>query len=147
MIETFYNVGHFVLGHPYLLAGSVVALGFLIYQELYDWLNRQWWVSVSDAVELINHQQAQVLDLRDPQEFQQGSILGARQVALDQLGTTLQQLGAQSHGQSVILILPKEDQPYQIKARLTKYSPQQLPQLKILRGGIDAWQAAELPLG
>ncbi len=127
----------FVIRHPFLMGLTLVVLGMLLYEEVLVLLLRDWLITVGEAVGLINHHSALVLDLREDKEFKKGHILGAEQVVASQLS------GRLDDGKPLILVLANDTDFLTIRNQLPKGI---VERVKILRGGVTAWQEAGLPL-
>ena len=127
----------FVIRHPFLMGLTLVVLGMLLYEEVFVLLLRDWLITVGEAVGLINHHSALVLDLREDKEFKKGHILGAEQVVASQLS------GRLDDGKPLILVLANDTDFLTIRNQLPKGI---VERVKILRGGVTAWQEAGLPL-
>ena len=133
------NGWNFIINHHYLALLTIAVLVMLVYEEMLTHIMHQWLVSVEGAVELINHQNAAILDLRNASNFDKGHLLGAKSV-------TKQQLLAQMKDIKVaVLILNDEKELLALKKDL-RMATQNQKQIKILQGGINAWQEAGLPL-
>ena len=127
----------FVIRHPFLMGLTLVVLGMLLYEEVLVLLLRDWLITVGEAVGLINHHSALVLDLREDKEFKKGHILGAEQVVASQLS------GRLDDGKPLILVLANDTDFLTIRNQLPKGI---VERVKILRGGVTAWQEAGLSL-
>lgn len=134
------NLWNFIVNHPYLLGLTLLTLSVLLYEETMSALASKWMISAGEAVELINHHNPVVLDLRDVKSFQNGHIFKAKQINHKQLSAHLQ---SGNRNQIFILVLAKDSEFWQIK----KQFPADLEgKIKILQGGIIAWRDAGLPL-
>lgn len=96
----------------------------------------------TQATQLINREDALVIDVREPQEWSQGHIPGARHIPLGQLSSRLNELDKY------------KDRPLITQCRSGMRSASAASTLKKagftkiynLKGGITAWKAAGLPL-
>lgn len=99
-------------------------------------------IGYSEALQLINHKNALVLDVREPDEFKSGHILNAKNIPISKLKERIGEL--ERH----------RDQPIVVVCRTSNRSNAGCAQLKklgftqsyLLRGGVVAWGKAELPL-
>ncbi len=99
-------------------------------------------ISAAEAVQLINHQGAAMLDVREDKEFQDGHILDAIHIPLGKLAGRLGELEA------------LKTQPLIISCRSGHRSATACGQLRKegfesvynLKGGVMAWHSAGLPL-
>lgn len=102
-------------------------------------------VDTATATQLINREDALVVDVRDAGEFAAGHILGARNVPVDRIG---------SQGETRSDLGKKKDRPLIVYcdsgARATKAAAalraQGFSRVVTLSGGLGAWQAAGLPV-
>jgi rhodanese-related sulfurtransferase len=99
-------------------------------------------VSTLEATQLINRQDALVLDVRDAEEFQKGHILNARNIPLSQLDSRHSDI-ARHKEKPVIVTCESGSRSGPAAAVLRK---QGFAQVFSLNGGIAAWQQAGLPV-
>jgi rhodanese-related sulfurtransferase len=98
-------------------------------------------VSATDAVLLINHQGALVVDIRTPAAYADGHIVGAINIPLADLDKKLNTLHKQAE-KPIILVCNMGHDAEKAHAILKQKGMSAL----ILKGGIQAWRAASLPL-
>ena len=99
-------------------------------------------VDPSEATHLINREEALVIDVRDPGEYGQGHILGARNVPLTRIV------------EGVAGVVKRKDRPLVVYCDGGSRSSKAAAALKqqgysrvaSLSGGIGAWQQAGLPV-
>jgi rhodanese-related sulfurtransferase len=99
-------------------------------------------VNTLEATQLINRQDALVLDVRNAEEFQKGHILNARNIPLAQLDARLADI-ARHKDKPVIVACESGSRSGGAAAALRK---QGFAQVYNLSGGIAAWQQAGLPV-
>jgi rhodanese-related sulfurtransferase len=99
-------------------------------------------ISTQIAIQLINHENAVVIDLRDKVAFKQGHIINSINLAFADLTRDINQLTKfkQNH---LILICDVNQRATQAVTILQKNS---FAKISILAGGIKAWREANLPL-
>lgn len=124
-------VGLFV-GLLALLAGTEVARQLRKYRE----------VSPTQATQLINREDAAVLDVRSANEFQEGHIAGARNVPADALEQQKKQLD-KLKDRPVIVCCIAGPRSTKVAGWLTANG---FDRVYLLSGGIRAWQSENLPL-
>ncbi|MGH8670783.1 MAG: rhodanese-like domain-containing protein [Burkholderiales bacterium] len=95
-----------------------------------------------DAVQLMNHQDAQVLDVREESEFKQGHISNARNIPLAQLSTKLKDL-EKLKKRPLLVHCQSGSRALRACGLLTKNG---FEQVYNLRGGLEAWRQANLPI-
>ncbi len=128
--------------HPYLslgLAGITVAL---IYNELAGRLSGVRRLNPAQLTGLVNRDNALVVDLRPSAEFEKGHVAGAKNVQMSQFDPENKQL-APARALPVVLVCKAGDTAAGAAKRLRKAGFQNV---NLLEGGIQAWQAADLPL-
>ena len=99
-------------------------------------------VNTLEATQLINRQDALVLDVRNAEEFRQGHILNARNIPMSQLDTRHSDI-ARYKEKPVIVACESGSRSGAAAAVLRK---QGFAQVFNLSGGIAAWQQAGLPV-
>jgi len=98
-------------------------------------------LSVTEAVILMNRKSALVLDVREPDEFAQGHLQGARNVPLSQLSARLKEL--EKFRDKPVLVVCQRGRRAHTAAKLLK--AQQFTTLNVLKGGMLAWIEAKMP--
>lgn len=132
----------FVANHPVLVllfAGLAVAL---LVNELTRFTRGYKAVSPAQLTQLINREDALVLDVSALNDYQKGHIVGARHMALSQLDPQAKLL-AQAREKPVAVVDRTGLQSAQAARRLSKAG---FPRVYWLDGGLAAWQQADLPL-
>jgi rhodanese-related sulfurtransferase len=99
-------------------------------------------VDCQGAMQLINHKQAIVLDVREDSEYKSGHVLNAKHIPLGKLGQRLGEL-EKYRDQPVVVICRSGNRSCTASAQLGK---QGFSQVYNLNGGVMAWQKANLPL-
>ena len=128
--------------HPYLslgLAGITVAL---VYNELAGRLSGVRRLNPAQLTGLINRDNALVVDLRPAADFQKGHVAGSKNVQMSQFDPENKQL-APARALPVVLVCKAGESASTAAKRLRKAGFQNV---NLLEGGIQAWQAADLPL-
>jgi rhodanese-related sulfurtransferase len=131
----------FTGSHPLLVAGLLAAMAALMFYEFRLRAQGATHVTSADAVRLIN-KGALVIDVRKPEEFQQGHIVNARNIPLDQVQKGDDAINKQK---SKILLAVCADGSTAGRAaghlRKTGYE-----NAFSLKGGLAGWRADNLPL-
>lgn len=99
-------------------------------------------VGIAGALQLINHKNALVLDVREAKEFDSGHILNAKLVPLGQLRQRTDEL--ERHREQPIVVVCRSGQ--RSSAACALLGKQGFSQVYNLSGGILAWQKADMPL-
>lgn len=136
------QLGAFILNHWLLFLALVVILTLLVASVTKDRLLGFREIKPAEAVAMINHQNAAVLDVRDPGEFSGGHILNAVNVPLDTLEERLGELG-DWRGRPVIVYCRTGPRAARASALLRRND---FAAVSKLSGGILAWEGAGLPL-
>lgn len=131
------------LGNHLLLSGAfVVVLLLFIGNELLRLIRGEKRLSPADAVRIINDQDAIVLDVRSISDYKKGHILNARHVSM----AKLEELGQE--------LSKRKSSPVLCYCALGSVAPQACEKLKkmgfenvhSIKGGLNAWQSASLPV-
>ena len=125
-----------------MVAGFIGVLGFIIKTELSRMSRTYKQVGVNEAVNLLNKDNAVVLDVREDKEILSGTIKGARHIKLGDLTDKVDNIG--NNKQDPVLV-------YCRSGNRSGYACQQLTKagyedVSNLTGGILAWESANLPV-
>jgi len=96
-------------------------------------------VSTAQATQLINRDDALIVDVREPAEYQAGHILGAKNTPLERVGET----ELKRKDKPVIVYCESGDRAPKAAAILRK---QGYDKVVSLQGGLGAWKQAGLPV-
>ena len=134
----------FLQEHGLLIAGLVLVGVVLFKGPIMLRLYRIGSVDAAAAVNLINRQEARVLDVREEREWQQGHIPDAVHVPLGQLGTRMGELEAYKGADTPLVVVCRSGNRSAMAAvRLRKAGFESVYNLE---GGTMAWQQAGMPL-
>ncbi|HEY3073925.1 MAG TPA: rhodanese-like domain-containing protein [Burkholderiales bacterium] len=131
----------FVRNNLLLIAVAFVSGGML----LWPFVRRSTggpWVNPTQATQLINREDALVVDVRDPGEFAAGHVLGAKNLPLARLESPGADL-AKRKDRPVIVYCDGGERAAKAAAALKR---QGFTRVVNLSGGISAWQQAGLPV-
>lgn len=92
------------------------------------------------ATQLLNQRDAQIIDVRSPEEFRTGSLQNARNIPLPELAEAAAQLPKDKPA----LVVCKAGSRAAMGA--VKLRSAGIGEVFILGGGLDAWRAAGLPV-
>ncbi len=101
------------------------------------------WVSTLQATQMINREDALVLDVREPAEYAEGHILGAKNVPLADLERRAAELD--KHKAKPVIVYLRQRQPRHARHRRAARRAAS-PSVFNLTGGYGAWQQAGLPV-
>ncbi len=132
----------FLVEHWMLSAAFGAILLLLIANE---WRTRSFGIpgiSPQQLVELLNHKDAVVIDLRAQERFDLGHILGAQSIPLENFGTSIKTLNKYKNKPIILVCAMGSESPK--KAKVLKENG--FTELYHLSGGMDAWHAQGLPV-
>lgn len=98
--------------------------------------------SAQKVVQLVNHDNAVVIDLRDCSSFEHGHIINAINVPINELEQKITTLSKYQH-KPIILVLASGQQSLQA-AKL--FAKNDFTSVSVLGGGMRAWREANLPV-
>lgn len=142
MSEFFQRLPEFMGNHPIL---SMVFLGILIAviaNESSRWFRGYKELTPAELTRLINGENALVVDVSPPADFEKGHITGARNVAMAQFDPEHKDLG-KVKDRPVVVICRSGQTSAGAAARLVKAG---FSKVFTLGGGNAAWAAADLPM-
>ncbi|KTD24526.1 MULTISPECIES: rhodanese-like domain-containing protein [Legionella] len=134
------HLGQFITNHWGLWLALAIVLVLIFINELFTQRKKAKEISPQTAVNLINHENAVIVDLRDAELFRKGHIIDAVRATPDDF---TQQRMDKYKTKPIILVCSRGLQSAQLA---TKLQTQGFSKLMVLAGGIAGWQTAELPL-
>jgi rhodanese-related sulfurtransferase len=134
------QLGQFIMNHWGLWLALVGILILIFINETLAQKKRAKELTPQAAVDLINNENAVVIDIRDAETFRKGHIIDSLRVNPDDFNESRMD---QYKAKPIILVCNKG---LQSATLATKLKEQGFSQPLVLAGGIGAWQAAELPL-
>ncbi|MDZ7645288.1 MAG: rhodanese-like domain-containing protein [Woeseiaceae bacterium] len=131
----------FAANHTILVAGLVLSFFVVVFTELQRKARGVTSVEPQDAVGLINAD-AVVIDLRSREAFERGHIVNAKNIPYDELTARTDQL--EKYGDKpIVAVCDAGTVSTRIVGKLRKSGAENIYGL---RGGINAWSQASLPL-
>lgn len=130
----------FYTNHWALGLALVLILALIFINEFLAQKKRAKELSPTAAIEMINHENAAVIDLREAEPFRAGHIIDAIRASTDDFN---QHRMDKYKNTPIILVCARG---LQSATLATKLRGQGFTQPMVLAGGITAWQAANLPL-
>ena len=131
-------------GNNIVLAGVWVALvAMLIFSYVSSLTSSIKEVSTHDATLMINKEDAVVLDIRAQKEFKAGHILGARQIKPEALREKNFNTLENSKDKPIIVVCAMGNQARGTANAMSKAG---FSKVSVLKGGMNAWQSASLPI-
>lgn len=131
----------FASNHPLLVSALLLSFFLLVFSELRRKSRGLTHVEPQTAVKLINAD-ASVIDLRSPEAFARGHIVNARNIPLDEIDANqdkIRKLGSKP-------VLTVCDAGMQSPKAVDKLRKAGLENVYGVKGGINAWTQANLPL-
>ncbi len=132
----------FVINHWWLWGVFFILFLTVIYLELQGAVSGITLVSPMVATQMMNHQQAQVLDFREAPAFQEGHILSAVRIHHEGIADQLSALKLDKKRPILISVEDGESTAALVQALKT----QGFDAIFGLKGGLAAWREASLPL-
>jgi rhodanese-related sulfurtransferase len=131
------------LQNNWMLVLVMLASGGMLVWPL---IGRRWSsmrdIGTAHATQLINRQNAVMLDLREPKEYEGGRVPASIQIPLSQLGSRGTEL-AKFVGRPLIAYCDRGDRSRSAAAALGKLG---FTELYSLHGGLRAWADAGMPV-
>lgn len=132
---------------PFLMQHWVLSLAFLVIAfaiivlEMREKTGDGSRINTMQAIELMNHHNAVVVDIRDKVQYQKGHIINAVHCSKDDMEASLKVLSAYKN--SPVIVVCYVGQPAAVFATKLRQAGFQA---KVLAGGMDGWKAANLPI-
>jgi rhodanese-related sulfurtransferase len=129
----------FVANHWYLFLALAVILGLLVHNLM---VGDRGSIDPLEATEMINHKEATVVDVRPAADFMKGHIINAVNIPMNGFKNQMAVL-TKYKGKPIIVTCRSGAQSATACSHLRKEGFEEVYNLK---GGVLAWQAANLPL-
>ena len=131
----------FIGNHMLLITGLLASFFLLVFTELQRKARGVSSVDPQEAVKLINADAA-VVDFRTAEAFSRGHIVNAKNIPHDELDEKLQKL-ERFKGKPILAVC---DAGLSSAKVVTKLRAQGMDNVYGLKGGLNAWSEASLPL-
>jgi rhodanese-related sulfurtransferase len=132
----------FVANHLFLFSLLIAIITLLLWNLFGDTVSGIKQVIPMEATRLINHENAVVVDLRKPEEFKNGHILNAKNFPADKLVEKEKELDLYKPKNIILCCNTGTDSTHAIRMLTQKG----FEKLYCLKGGLQAWRNASLPL-
>lgn len=129
----------FIANHPLLFLALLAILAMLVGGELQHRLRNIKLVTPGEATRLLNHEDAIMIDMRTDKDYRDGHIVNAVHVQTDTAAGKLQKY----RDRPLIIYCGSGQQSTKLGGELVK---QGFDKVYNLKGGMHAWQQANLPL-
>ncbi len=136
------RIVEFLTDHWALSLAFVVTFTLLLVTEARRRVGGAKQLSPVDAVRLMNQQDALLLDVREEREFKEGHIANALHVPVGLIDREIGQLD-EHKAKPIIVYCRSGARAARAAASLRKHG---LANIYTLTGGLQAWQAANLPI-
>jgi len=136
------RVLEFAANHWLLVTALVVILVLLVRSFLSERISGVKSVPIADAVNLVNRENALVLDVRTEQEYEQGHILDSLNIPLGLLDQNIKQLG-EDRERPILVVCRSGQRSARAAGILKKHG---FNHIYNLAGGLMAWEKEGLPL-
>ena len=131
----------FVQHNIWLIVLAAFSGFMLIFPSLRGKISGAVEVDTTGAVQLINHENAIVLDVREANEFSSGHIADAKNIPVGQLGNSLKTL--EKYKDQAIVVNCRSGARSAMACSVLRKN--EFTKVYNLKGGILAWQQASLP--
>jgi len=132
----------FAVRNWYLFVALIVIIALLIGNELMGKLRGIKAVNANQALQIINHDDAVIIDVRGDSEYKDGHIANARHIPQSELKTRLKELTRAKD--KPLLLYCRNGSRAGAAANILKKA--EFTNVSTLSGGITAWQNANLPI-
>ena len=133
------QLSEFVANHPLLIMALLVISALLIGGELRQRLSNVKLIEPGEATRLLNHENAIMVDMRTDKEYREGHIVNAVHAHADGAAAKLEKY----RDRPLIIYCRSGQQSARLSGQLNK---QGFAPIYNLKGGLQAWQQANLPL-
>lgn len=132
------------IGNHYLLSSAWIALMvLLVYSMVSSKLSPVKELGTHEVTMLMNKQDAVVIDIRSQNEFKKGHILGAKLVPAEKVNKGDFSALENSKDKPIIVVCAMGMTAKRTAAQMLKAG---FSQVSVLKGGMNAWQSANLPV-
>jgi rhodanese-related sulfurtransferase len=136
------NIPEFIANHLFLFSLLVGILALLLWNLFGSSFSGVAELAPMEAVRKMNHEKAIVLDMRPGKDFTEGHILNSLNIPAENLSE--QQNELTKYKDRPLILCCKNESDTMRAGRLLKL--QGFNQLYSLKGGLQSWRSANLPL-
>jgi len=129
------------IGNNLLLSVAFLVVSAMLAQNIYADISSGNNIDTQDATDLINRENAIVIDVRPMADFNKGHILGARNIPMSSLSKQLAQL--EKHKNVPIIMSCRSGAQSGVACKQLR--KEGFEKVYNLRGGIMAWSSANMP--
>jgi rhodanese-related sulfurtransferase len=131
----------FIANHLFLVS-LFVAISSLLFWNIFFSAMGASQIVPTEVTRLINHEDAELLDIRSAKDFEKGHIINAFNIDMATLGDREKELDKYKD-KTVVICCAQGQESIRVARNLKTKGFEKLYSLK---GGISAWQNANLPL-
>jgi len=135
------KIPEFIANHLFLVS-LLVAISSLLFWNIFFSAMGASQIVPAEVTHLINHEDAALLDVRNAEDFERGHIINAVNIDVATLGDREKELDKYKD-KTVVICCAQGTESIRIARSLKMKGFEKLYSLK---GGISAWQNANLPL-
>ena len=132
----------FITNHPLLVFALVAILALLIGGEIRQRLSGVSEIGPVEATRMLNHDNAVMIDMREDKDYREGHIINAVHAPAGKLDNYMGKL--EKYRDRPLIVYCRSGQ--RSTAVCSKLRKQGFESVYNLKGGVLAWQKAELPL-
>ena len=132
----------FVINHPYLFSLLFVILTLLIWNIFGGMVGGVKLLTADEATQLINREDAELIDIRSQKEFENGHIINAKNIGLQELPEKINKL-RKDKSKGIIFYCSNGSLSLKETQKMVRQGEEMI---YCLKGGIASWRNANLPL-
>ncbi len=136
------DILEFAGNHPFLIAAAIILAAMIVITEVRLRARGFAELAPGDAVQLMNRS-AVVLDVRQPERFAAGHIVGARNIPQDRLAEEAEKKLGKLKDKSIITCCDTGASGARAAAQLRKL---EFKRVFNLRGGVEGWLRENYPV-
>lgn len=136
------NLPEFISNHLFLCSLFAALVVLFLWSSFGDAVSGNKAISPSEMTNLINREDAVVLDIRKSNEFSEGHIINAMNIPHDEFESSAKKL--EKHKKSPVVLYCQSGNESSRITRALKQSG--FENVSFLKGGLLAWQNANLPI-
>ncbi len=142
MEVTFDRLVEFISNH-WIMNSGLFIVTILLIQDLFESATRKHkTLSPTEAIVLMNDDSSVVIDVREPNEFAEGHIEGARNIPVNKVAERAYELEAHKQSPVIVTCNSGTRSPEACKNLVS----QGFGQIFELKGGMMAWEEQKLPV-
>jgi rhodanese-related sulfurtransferase len=132
----------FMMQHWVLVGAFVAVLIAVFVFEMMEQTRQSFQISAQKVVDLVNHEDATIVDLRDKDIFRQGHVIRALSISQTELDRDDARL--KGYKQKCLILMDASGREAALLA--TQLMKKGYAKVYVLKGGLSTWRQAGLPL-